>query len=156
MLAKIAFDGGGQDYHDTEDGLYLSLFPGMVPDGTNTPQFDMTKVGPIYTMHTLLPVAFVKGYFLINAEAQYIAASGNTEYWGDHGNAGKREPFSGHTDRSPEALVVAVRIGDWYWNGVGWFKTPFFFTIDFDENGRINKSLFNDRFGEDDGYAIPL
>lgn len=157
MLAKIAFDDGGQEYHDTQDGLYLSLFPGMVPDGVNTPDFDATQVEPIYTMHTLLPVKYRGGFLAINGSALRIGAMDTgSPIWGDHGTAGAREPFGGHEDRSPEAMFVKLRIGNKYWNGLAWVDQEAAFILDFDENGNFNKSVFKEEYQNESGYVIPL
>lgn len=156
MLAKITFDDGNQEYHETQDGLYLSLFPGMIADEDNTPQYDQSQVGPIYTMHTLLPVNYKGGYITIDANAIFIGATADDPWWGDHGNAGAREPFGGHRDRSPEAMCCMLRIGDKYWNGEEWVNEETTFVFDFDENGGIEGSKYKDKYKDESGYVAPL
>ncbi len=137
--------------HDTTDALYCVFFPGSIGlgVGSESSDFDLSKVGPIFSINNVTHYTCNEGYLKLSASADTIFAVSSSDYTG-------RELQ--HTSDSTDVWKIGVELqfGTKWWNGSAWQNTHCIFNAQM--TGNNFEKNWNNTMGvtETDGLLIPI
>lgn len=146
-------DTGDAVTHETADALYCVFFPHSLNEPTinsyQVTNFDISKVGPIFSINSVLDYRCDRGFFKLSANADTIFQLSSPDYLGAEFIHSSEKLYTW-------CIAMELRIGNKWWNGSEWQSTKCIFNAPMTKNGFKGNWEDSMKIAETDGLLIPI